>query len=468
MKNGLFTPEEREYLISLDAVESVTARSIVYSKSFKQDCMQRYHQGQSPSAIFAQAGLPSSLIGHKRIERAIYHWKEAESKDALCLTDAPPIKRKRQIDTLKQEKRDAVVRQRNIRERRIEQMEEKLAKQKAHSEAELKKVIARQEAKIAALEAQVKALKANGTLAKKTKRTPYATEKSERFELIFQLKNKDLNLNVSAACEALEVSRRGYYNWVDAADKRMQRETADSFAKEQVEQAFCSHGAKKGSREIVDNMAREQGVVMNRKKVVRIMRKFDITFSRKRKNPYHPIGTDGLPKVANNVLNRAFHQDVLRKVLVTDITYIPCTEGFTYLSVILDAQSNEVLAYAPSLSLEEKFVLDTFDQLKGMKFAEGVLCQSDQGTHYTARAYREKLAELGIGQSMSRRACCWDNACVESFFGRMKSQIAPTNKCTFKEVCAIVDEYVDYYNNYRGQARLNWLTPKEYASKFAA
>ncbi len=56
MKNGLFTPEEREYLISLDAVESVTARSIVYSKSFKQDCMQRYHQGQSPSAIFARYG----------------------------------------------------------------------------------------------------------------------------------------------------------------------------------------------------------------------------------------------------------------------------------------------------------------------------------------------------------------------------------------------------------------------------
>ena len=117
------------------------------------------------------------------------------------------------------------------------------------------------------------------------------------------------------------------------------------------------------------------------------MRKFDITFCHKRKNPYHPIGTDGLPKVADNILNRAFHQEILRKVLVTDITYIPCTEGFTYLSVILDAQSNEVLAYVPSLSLEEKFVLDTFDQLKGMKFAEGVLCQSDQGCHYTAKAY---------------------------------------------------------------------------------
>ena len=144
-------------------------------------------------------------------------------------------------------------------------MEEKLAKQKARSEAELKRATAKQEAKIAALKAQVKALKANCTL-EKTKRTPYATEKSERFELIFQLKNEDVNLNVSAACEALEVSRRGYYNWVDAADKCMQREEADNQAKALVEKAFFSHGVKKGSREIVDNMAREQGVVMNRKK----------------------------------------------------------------------------------------------------------------------------------------------------------------------------------------------------------
>ena len=171
MKNGLFTPEEREYLISLDAVEKVSARCIIYSKSFKQNCMRLYHQGVSPSVIFAQAGLPSSLIGYKRIERAIYHWKEAERKDALCSTDAPPIKRKRQIDTLKQQKHDAVLRQRDIRDRRIEQMEEKLAKQKARSEAELKRATAKQEAKIAALKAQVKALKANCTLEKKTRQT---------------------------------------------------------------------------------------------------------------------------------------------------------------------------------------------------------------------------------------------------------------------------------------------------------
>ena len=88
---------------------------------------------------------------------------------------------------------------------------------------------------------------------------------------------------------------------------------------------------------------------------------------------------------------------------------------------------------------------------------------SDQGAHYTARAYREKLAEIGINQSMSRKACCWDNAPIESFWGRMKEQIEPTNNMTHNEVICRVDEYIDYYNNERGQKRLNWLTPTEYA-----
>lgn len=73
MENGRFTEEERNYLLSLDAVDEVRAKSIVYSKSFKEDCMCRYHAGEKPGVIFAEAGMPSSLIGYKRIERAIYH-----------------------------------------------------------------------------------------------------------------------------------------------------------------------------------------------------------------------------------------------------------------------------------------------------------------------------------------------------------------------------------------------------------
>ena len=485
MKNGKFTPEEKEYLFSLDAVDRVTSTQIIYSKQFKAECMRRYNAGDRPSEIFDSVGLPASLIGYKRIERAIYHWKEAQAKDALTLTDAPSVKHDKyvqhvklkkeqqlkrirekhalQIELLKSDKRNAIANQRNIRNRRIENLEEKLAKQKAKAKRDKEKIIASQAAEIAALKAQVKALKANGTLEKKTQRAPGATNKSERFEIIFFLKNEDASFNISAACEALEVSRSGYYEWVLAANGRKERESADELAKEQIIKALCYKGFKKGTRQIKGCLARNQGITMNRKKIQRIMRKYDLMPKRKAKRPYHPIGTDGLPKVANNIVNRDFRRGKPLKVLSTDITYLPNISGFSYLSAIIDCETNKVLAHVTSDSMEEQFVLDTYDQLKEIKLPKEIYACSDQGAHYTARAYREKLAEIGINQSMSRKACCWDNAPIESFWGRMKEQIEPTNNMTHNEVICRVDEYIDYYNNERGQKRLNWLTPTEYA-----
>ena len=465
MENGRFTEEERAYLLSLDAIDEVRARSLVYSAAFKKECMVRYRAGEKPGAIFASVGLPASLIGYKRIERAIYHWKEAEAKGALTVVEAPCVRHRRRIDTIKREKREAVSRQREIRKRDVAKLEAKLAKHKERAKTREQKIIAAQAAEIAALKVQVKALKALGTLAKRSQRAPETTTKSERFEVIFQLRSEDPDFNVSAACTALEVSRRGYYNWLDAAEKRQQRQEADLIAKAQIEAAYSHRGFKKGTRQVVDCLRRTQGVVMNRKKVIRITRKFDLAPKRKRKNPYHPIGADGLLKVAPNEVNRDFRKGRPLKVLSTDITYLPSLEGFSYLSAVIDCETDVVLGHTTSSSLEEKFVLDTFDQLKGLEMPDGVWACSDQGAHYTAKAYRDKLRELSIHQSMSRKACCWDNAPIESFWGRLKEQLGPTDKLTSEQIAVLIDDYVDYYNNERGQARLGWLTPIEYASK---
>lgn len=144
MQRGTFTQQERSYLESLDAVAKTRAHQIIYSKSFKEACMRRYRNGEKPSVIFAQAGMPASLIGYKRIERAIYHWKEAEMKDALTSHDAPVIKRRNQVATIKQAKQKAIERQRLMRKR-----DEEMYK-----------------ARIAELEAQVEGLKAEGALVK--------------------------------------------------------------------------------------------------------------------------------------------------------------------------------------------------------------------------------------------------------------------------------------------------------------
>jgi transposase InsO family protein len=113
-------------------------------------------------------------------------------------------------------------------------------------------------------------------------------------------------------------------------------------------------------------------------------------------------------------------------------------------------------------------VLDTYDQLKELNLPDDIWSCSDQGVHYTARAFRDKLRELGINQSMSRKACCWDNAPIESFWSRLKGQIGETKNKTHEEIVEMVKEYVHYYNYCRGQERLGWMTPKEYAAKLAS
>lgn len=467
MKKGLFTEEELEYLRSLDAVERAEPLRITYSKEFKEEFMGRYRNGERPKAIFESAGLYESLIGYKRIERACAHWREAEAKDALCLTDDKVPTRD---DIRARERRRASVRCAAIRasrDRKVSEMEDRLARQKERAKSREQRIIESQAAEIAALRAQVKALKAIGTLARRSRRAPQTTEKSERFEAIARLRADDPRFNVSAACEALEVSRRGYYDWVSAAPARERRELDDQRSRDIIARAISHRGFAKGSRQIKDRIRRDDGIVMNRKKILRIQRKYGLLPRRKRRSPYHPIGQDGLPKVADNVVNRDFMRGEPLKVISTDITYLPSRDGFSYLSGVIDCETGVLLAHVTSESMEEKFVLDTYDQLKGMELPDDIWAQSDQGVHYTAQAYREKLSELGINQSMSRRACCWDNAPIESFWGVMKREIGPTNKLAHEEIVALVDDYIDYYNNERGKERLGWLSPTEYAETLA-
>lgn len=469
MIDGKFTPEERAHLLSLDAVDEVRASSLVYSKQFEEACMRRYHQGERPSKIFEDVGLPQGLIGCRRIERAVYHWKEAEKKGTLTKTEAPRARHRDKVETVKREKREAVARQRAIGARERAETEDRLARQKKRAKSREQKLVASQRAEIESLKAQAKALKALGTLARRTQRAPQTTERSERFEVIFRLREKGPAFNVSAACGALGVSRRGYYGWVSATAGRDGRDRADLEAKERVEAAFSSHGSKKGSRQVKYSLKREQGIVMSRKKVQRIMRKYGISWGKRRKRPYKPIGTDGEPKVAKNVVSRDFRRGTPLKVISTDITYLPCKDkDFVYLSGIIDCQTDVLLAHQCSISMEEQLVLDTFDQLKGIELPEGIWACSDQGVRYTARACRDELKEPKINQSMSRRACCWDNAPIESFWGRMKEQMGPTANLGAQEVMTRVDEYIYHYNNMRGQERLGWLTPMEYATKLAA
>lgn len=136
-----------------------------------------------------------------------------------------------------------------------------------------------------------------------------------------------------------------------------------------------------------------------------------------------------------------------------------------YLSGIKDGVTNEIHAYKVSKSLDIEFVEDTMSQLETIQLDPDALINSDQGSHYTSHVFQRCVKTLGIEQSMSRRVNCWDNAPIESFFGHMKDEINLIDSKTLEEVEKAIDDYMDYYNNYRYQWNLKRMSPKAYGDK---
>lgn len=291
---------------------------------------------------------------------------------------------------------------------------------------------------------------------------------SRKFELIHEtLLAGDNVLNISELCEFAGVSRSGYYRWLNAEPVRIKRESQDRADFELILQAYRFRGYDKGIRGIHMRLLHlPQPVQMNVKKIQRLMRKYGLSCPIRKANPYRRMAKAlKTNNVAGNLLNREFTAHGARSVLLTDITYIPYNGTFCYLSTILDAYTKQVLSYAVSTSLELDFVLECINLLvekHGVSLNAKTLIHSDQGFHYTSYRFIRLLKDHALRQSMSRRGNCWDNAPQESFFGHMKDEIDLSGCTAFEQVRAILDDWIDYYNNDRYQWQLAKLSPNEF------
>lgn len=290
----------------------------------------------------------------------------------------------------------------------------------------------------------------------------------EKFAIIrATLEEPDNMLHVGMLCDIAGVSRSGYYRWCHAEDVRQDREKADREDFEKILKAYNQRGYSKGARGIYMCMLHwDPPVVINLKKIRRLMDKYGLKCPIRKANPYRRMAKAlKTNRVADNLLKREFTQHGPRTVLLTDITYLPYDGEFGYLSTILDAYTRQILAYVVSDSLEIDIVLETINKLvqdHGISLTQETLIHSDQGCHYTSIAFQELVRNKKLRQSMSRKGNCWDNAPQESFFGHMKDEIDLSKCHSFHDVKALIDEWMDYYNNERYQWQLNKLSPNEY------
>ena len=291
-----------------------------------------------------------------------------------------------------------------------------------------------------------------------------------KFEIIRNATSRDNNLlSISKMCELAKVSRSGYYSWLEAEDYRRKCEERDRADFEEILKAYKFRGYAKGARSIYMRLLHKQKR-MNLKKIRRLMNKYGLKCPYRGPNPYRRMAKAlKTNKVFPNKVNRQFLAGGVRKVLLTDITYLFYDNGVCYLSTILDAFTREILAYKLSRNLDVSFVLKTVDDLvkeHGSTLDETTIIHSDQGCHYTSKAFIKALSDNNFVQSMSRKGNCWDNAPQESFFGHMKDEIKYEIAVmkTFRQVEEKIDDWMDYYNNDRYQWDLVKLSPKEYYS----
>lgn len=290
------------------------------------------------------------------------------------------------------------------------------------------------------------------------------------FEIIYNTtQNANNSFSVKELCSIAGVSRSGYYAWVKAAPVRDWQELKDRADFDLILTAYKMHGYTKGTRGIYMALIHMQTpVIMNLKKIRRLMNKYHLACPYRGPNPYKQMAKAlRTSNTADNLLKREFECYGPRMVLLTDITYLPYNGTFAYLSTILDAFTKQVLSYVLSDSLEVDFVLETVNQLMdqhGISLHAETIVHSDQGCHYTSHSFINILHSKNLRQSMSRRGNCWDNAPQESFFGHMKDHIkTKLSACTeYLQVKEIVDDYMDYYNNGRYQWKLAKLAPNEY------
>ncbi len=287
-----------------------------------------------------------------------------------------------------------------------------------------------------------------------------------KFEMVRKLR-LETSIDIKTSCEVLEVSRGGYYAWRDrpeAARKKSNRELVEKMHAIHTE-SQGTYGAPRMTEQL-----KAQGHGCSRARVARIMRQAGLFgVANKRFRVCTTDSNHDLP-----IAPRVFQVEEPgtfptrpNEVWAGDITYIPTDEGWLYLSVQLDVFTRKIVGYAMTESLRTEGVLEALRMAilaQRPNSTSGLISHSDRGCQYASEIYRDKLKELGITASMSRRGNCYDNAFAESFFHTLKVELVHRRRFrTRAEARAAIFEYIEtWYNRRRLHSALGYRSPLAY------
>jgi putative transposase len=264
-------------------------------------------------------------------------------------------------------------------------------------------------------------------------------------------------IGIERLCALSQVSRASYYrHWRRVAPREADGELRDRL------QRICLTHRYYGYRRVKQELSK-QGLVVNAKKIRRLMREDNLLAIRKRKWVTTSDSRHPLPVFAN--LARLTEPDRADQLWVADLTYIRLRNEFVYLAVVLDAWSRRVIGWALgcelTASLPKRALLNALAERQPKP---GLVHHSDRGVQYASLEYITVLQEHGIVGSMSRPACPWDNARCESFLKTLKQEeIYCREYSTLNELRRHLEEFIEhYYNRQRLHSALNYSSPVEF------
>ncbi len=274
------------------------------------------------------------------------------------------------------------------------------------------------------------------------------------------------NHDVALMCRVLQVTRQGFYAWQRRGPSRRKRE--EERLSTTIRAAFLQNHGRYGSPRVYLEL-RDEGHRTSRKRVARLMKQHGLVARRLRRFVNTTDSKHGYG-VAPNRLNRDFTPAAPNQVWATDITYVPTKQGWVYLAVVLDLYSRKVVGWSLQPYLDRRLVLTALQgAILARKPGPGLIHHSDRGVQYACEEYQRLLADAEIVPSMSRKANCWDNAVVESFFSTLKHELV--HRCTFAshaEARSAIFEYVEgFYNRRRRHSTLGYVSPAEYERRSA-
>jgi putative transposase len=267
-------------------------------------------------------------------------------------------------------------------------------------------------------------------------------------------------------CETLGLSTSGYYDWIDRPAS--ERAVANAALVERIREAHRSSRETYGRPRLYAEL-REAGVLVNHKRLARLMREHRIVGATRRRK-WRTTKRDRDARPAPDLVERNFAADGPDQLWVADITYVPTWSGSLFLAVVVDAWSRRVVGWSMETHLMTELVLQALNMALWQRRPAQVIHHSDQGTQYTSIQFGLRCKEAGVRPSMGSVGDAYDNALCESFFATLECELLDRRRFRNQAEAkmAVFDFIEGWYNPRRRHSALGYLSPINFERRHEA